>query len=136
VVLIGRRGWSLLGLAIALACDGGTIIDDWGPPAGFTTIVGTVRRADNTPASAINLSFTDCTLPVGGFLAFTTTDGQGRYRLEGTLAPGLRVDADTVRVKCEVRAGPPPLVLDTVDVRFWRQQSAVVPTVVDLRFPS
>jgi hypothetical protein len=121
---------------ILLGCRAGDIIDDWGPPVGFTTIVGTLRRADNRPASSFNLSFTLCTPPVNGFLVFVTTDAQGRYRAEGTLSPGMPVNADTVRVQCEVRAGPPPVVLDTIDVRFWRDPSDVVPMVVDLKLPS
>jgi hypothetical protein len=123
-------------LAILLGCRGGDIIDDWGPPAGFTTIVGTLRRADNRPASSFNLSFTLCSPPVNGLLAFVQTDAQSRYRAEGTLSPGTPVNADTVRVQCEVRVGPPPVVLDTIDVRFWRDPSAVVPMVVDLMLPS
>jgi hypothetical protein len=33
-------------------------------------------------------------------------------------------------------SGPPPVLLDTVEIRFWRNKSAVVPLVIDLRFPS
>jgi hypothetical protein len=58
---------------------------------------------------------------------------------DGTLPPvGLlpRVDGDTVRVQCEMLSGPPPVLLDTVEIRSWRNKSAVVPLVIDLRFPS
>jgi hypothetical protein len=115
------------------------IVDDWGPPAGFTVVEGTVRRANGTPANLIFLSLTQCTNPLVDFLGSTTTDNQGRYRIEGQLGPvGLlpRVDADTLRDRCVLLTGPPPLPLDSVEVRFWRDRAAVVPLVVNLQFPS
>ena len=124
-----------LALAGLAACHGDILIEDWGLNVGFTLIVGTVRRADNTPTPGVSLSFSNCTEPVGGLLAATTTDANGRYRLEGRLPPGPPVNADTVRVRCEALTGSPQIVLDTIEVRFWRYRYAVVPTVIDFTLP-
>ena len=126
-------------LVASAACDEGYIIvDDYGPPAGFTAVEGTVRRANGVPAGFTPLSLV-CTNPVAEFPGYTTSDNQGRYRIDGQLGPvGLlpRLDADTLRAQCVLRTGPPPLTLDSVEVRFWRDRAAVVPLVVDLQFPS
>ena len=95
-------------------------------------------RTDESPANLLVLSLTQCANPLVDFLGSTTTDGQCRYRIEGQLGPvGLlpRVDADTLRDQCVLLTGPPPLPLDSVEVRFWRDRSAVVPLVVDLQLP-
>ena len=117
------------------ACHGDILIENWDLNVGFTLILGTVRRADSTPTPGVSLSFTNCTQPVDGLLGATTTDANGRYRLEGRLPPGLPVNADSVRVQCEAQTGSPQLVLDTVEVRFWRYRYAVVPTVIDFTLP-
>ena len=137
-MLAPRALATLLLCALANCDNGNVIVDDWGPPAGFTVVEGTVRRANGAPAGLVPLSLTRCTNPIVGSPGYTSTDNQGRYRIEGQLAPvGLLpgVDADTLRDHCVLLTGPPPLVLDSVEIHFWRARAAVVPLVVDLQFP-
>ena len=110
-----------------------------GSPYRIHLVEGVVRRAGGTPAAHIFLALT-CSDPHVDFLGSTTTDSQGRYRIEGNLGPvGLvlpLLDPDTLRAQCVLLTSPPPLSLDSVEVRFWRDRAAVVPLVVDLQLPS
>ena len=46
---------------VHLACrDGYVITDNWGPPAGYAAVQGTVRDTSGTPAPNTRVSITRC----------------------------------------------------------------------------
>jgi len=124
----------------ASACRSGTIIDDWGPPAGFGAVAGVVRDASGTPKPNTLVNITLCESPIGGFLGEALTNAQGRYRVDGHLPPVGAVgslNADTVRITCKWFVGPhgAALASDTVTVPFWRSPGAVQPVQRDITLP-
>lgn len=136
----GPIAWCLLFVG---ACEEPVIVDDWGPPAGYAAISGTVRTAAGAPVAGVEVAFSRCGSPLGGFLGADHTDAQGAYRARGSLPPiGAlpRLDLDTLRVTCEVLVGraPPPdptPAVDTLEIRFASSESAVVPQRLDLTIP-
>ena len=116
------------------------VVDDWGPPAGFGAVAGVIRDSSATPKPNILVAVSSCEEPLGGFLGEASSDQEGRYRVDGSLAPiGLlpSLNADTVRLHCVLFVGPrgAPLVTDTVTVPFSQLRSAVVPTIRDIALP-
>ena len=125
----------------ATACRDGTIFDDWGPPAGYGAVAGVIRDSSGTSAPNILVAVSICESPIAGFLGEAASDGQGRYRIDGRLAPvGLvpsSFNADTLRVKCELFVGPrgAAVVRDTVTVPFSRSPGGVHPAQRDVTLP-
>lgn len=135
-------GWSL----IIGACESSIILDDFGPPAGFTEVTGTVRTSTGTPVAQIEVSFSRCRQPSPfGVAPMAITNAEGAYQARGHLAPvgTFRSDfnADTLVVTCEVFVGRPPttrdlaMALDTVQLRFFGLEARVVPLRLDLTLP-
>ncbi len=130
---------ALLALGVATGC-GRDIIDDWGPPAGYGAVAGVIRDSSGMPKPNILVAVSICGDPLGGFLGEATADQAGHYRVDGHLPPiGVAgsLNADTLRVRCELFVGPrgAPLVRDTVTVPFSRSRSAVRPTARDVIIP-
>jgi hypothetical protein len=125
--------------AIVAACgDGGAIVDDWGPPAGYALLTGAVRHADGAPAGGAEVTYTGCEPPLGGFLAAGTTDAAGRYRVVAALPPrGLfpPVAADTLRPRCDVHVGRGGTPVDSVRVRFGPTRADAPATALDVTVP-
>ncbi len=126
-------------MALLASCgDRGVIIDDWGPPAGYTVLVGTVRQPSGAPAVGVEVIFGKCESPIGGFLTTAMSDAAGRFRATGALPPVGLFSADQVaelRVRCEVdlnRRGAPR---DSVIVGFATTLEAAPVTSIDLIYP-
>ncbi len=109
--------WTRFSLIVApavvhLACrDGYVIIDNWGPPAGYAAVQGTVRDASGSS-----------------------------YRVDGSLPPvGVlpRSMLDTLRIHCDIFLGAPgaAAAVDTITPRFAPSRDSVVPSVRDLLLP-
>lgn len=135
-------GWSL----IISACGSSIIFDDFGPPAGYTEITGTVRTSTGTPVALIEVSFSRCREPSHfGVSPMGITNAEGVYRARGHLAPvgAFRSDfnVDTLVVTCEVFVGRPPTTRDiatawdTIQLRFVSLEANVVPLKLDLTLP-
>lgn len=124
---------ALLASLATLGCSAHTIVDDWGPPAGFARLVGTVTDSAGAPIRDAEVLVSRCSSPVGGLLGSTRTDADGRYRPTGALAPvgAFPGDPDNVRVHCAALVDRSP-VLDSVEVRFAADSLAQAPQVVDL----
>ena len=124
-----------------LACrDGYVIIDNWGPPAGYAAVQGTIRDVSGTPAPNTWVSITRCNDPIGGFFGKSIADEQGSYRVDGSLPPvGVlpRSALDTLRVHCDIFLGAPgaAIAVDTITLRFAPSRDSVVPSVRDLLLP-
>lgn len=74
-------------IAVAACRDRGlTIVDDYGPPAGYAILAGNVRQAGGAAAGSAEVMFTRCGSPVGGFLAAATTDSTGERAGERSVA--------------------------------------------------
>ncbi|SRR6266550_2369576 len=137
---MSTRVIGLLSLMVATGC-GHDIIDDWGHRSGYGSVAGVVRDAAGTAQPSILVAVSICESPIVGFLGEAGTDGQGRFRIDGTLPPvgavGSSFNADTLRVKCELFVGPrgAALVRDTVTVPFFRLQNAVRPVQRDVTLP-
>jgi hypothetical protein len=105
------------------ACDDGTIVDNYGPPAGYAVLTGSISKASGTPVAQSEVLFTRCTSPIGGFLAADTTDDAGLFRVVAELPPvGVlpRSIADTLRVRCDIFVNRATVASDSVVVRFGR----------------
>jgi len=129
----------LLAPILSSACRK-TIVNGWGPRAGFGAVAGVIRDAAGTPKPNILVEVAACEEQLGGFVEEAVTDQEGRYRVDGSLAPvGLipGVNADTVRLHCTILVGPrlARLVTDTVTVPFATSRSAVVPARRDFTLP-
>ena len=126
---------------VQLACrDGYIIIENWGPPAGYAAVQGTIRDASGTPAPNTWVSITRCSDPIGGFFGQSIADQQGSYRVDGSLPPvGVlpRSTLDTLRVHCDILLGAPgaATAVDTITLRFAPSRDSVVPSVRDLLLP-
>jgi hypothetical protein len=105
------------------ACDvPGTQNDDnYGPPAGYAILAGSVRNVDGTAVANAEIAFTLCGSPIGGFLVTATTDSTGVYRAVAHLPPvGVlpRGIADTLRLRCYLVVARSGVVRDSVLIRF------------------
>jgi hypothetical protein len=138
-----RARWLLvgsLGLSATIACarDGGVILDDWGPPAGYAILTGTVRRSTGAPLPTVAVTFARCESPVGGFLAADTTDVAGRFQVVAHLPPRGFIPAsvvDTLRLRCGEALQWSGVTQDSVWVRFAPTVAAAPTTRVDLVIP-
>lgn len=122
---------------LTLGCDGpGTVIvDDWGPPAGYGVVAGTVRMANGTPVGNAEVLVSRCGGPVGGFFAVDLTDRDGHFRAAGILPPAGVLPAgiaDTLRVTCYVFYDRTGVVRDSVVVRFGRTPESAPTQVLNL----
>jgi hypothetical protein len=137
-----RRSLPILGpllVASAAACDRGyTIVDNWGPPAGYAAVAGTVTTATGAPASGIEVLLTRCASPIGGYLGGANTDATGRYRIEGALPPRgafPQVAVDTLAVRCFVFTDRSGVPRDSLVVRFRSDPSGPPLQQLDVRLP-
>jgi hypothetical protein len=125
-------------LLIAAACDIGVIRDDWGPPAGYAAVEGTVtRQGTGARVTAAEVWIARCDGLIG-HLGSGHTDERGVYRVTGSLPPvGAMpgVSLDTLRVRCEAGVRPDTASLDSVSLRFFRTPAEVVPHTLDLQVP-
>lgn len=133
----------ILVLAVAVvgsACRASdtVIVDDWGPPAGYAVLTGTVRRTSGALAAGVEVMFTRCASPVGGYLTGATTDAAGHFRAtgqlppRGVLPPGI---ADTLRLRCDVFLDRAGVVRDSVTVRFAATTQSSPVITIDLVAP-
>jgi hypothetical protein len=129
-------GCLLLGVA---ACDRGyTIVDNWGPPAGYAVVAGVVTTAAGTPAADVEVVLTRCASPLGGYLGQASTDAAGRYRLEGALPPRgalPTVAVDTLAVRCQAFTDRTGVARDSLVVRFRAEPAGPPLQQLDLRLP-
>ena len=127
-------------VTVSTGCKDGDIVDDWGPPAGFTTVQGVVRDTIGRPVAGARVAIAVCDNSLLGIAVESASNQEGRYRIMGALPPvGAlpRVDLDTVRVQCHLFAGPriQTLVTDTIRLQFYRSQRDVVPLTRDIQLP-
>ena len=124
---------------LAIVCGCGTdIVDNWGPPAGFGALQGTIRQASTLPAAGTRVGVARCSPPLG--FGEDISDGQGRYRVDVSLPPiGLFPPeaVDSLRLYCTVFVGPrgDPILTDTITLAFAFTREAVVPRVRDFTLP-
>lgn len=134
------REWiGLIGVAALAACRSGDIVDDWGPPAGYAVLAGAVHQPGGAGAAGVEVTFTRCGDPVGGFLAAATTDVAGRFHAEAQLPPrGVlpRGITDTLKLRCYVFLDRSGVVRDSVSIRFAPTRAAAPTTTIDLVVPS
>jgi len=127
-----------LGLLTACSAGDGVIVDDWGPPAGYAVLTGTVRHAGGAPAPGVEVAFSRCASPLGGFLAAATTDAAGRFRASGQLPPvgafPVR-EVETLRLRCDVFLDRSGVARDSITVRFAPSIQAAPVTTIDLVAP-
>jgi hypothetical protein len=123
---------------VAAACDPGIIRDDWGPPAGYAAVEGTVTRLDTgAPLASAEVWIARCDELIG-YLGSTHTDERGTYHVTGSLPPvGAMggVSLDTLRVRCEAGVSRGTASLDSVSLQFFRTRGEVVPHTLDLQVP-
>lgn len=125
-------------VATLVACSSGRIVDNWGPPAGYAVLRGKVSQTSGAPAAKVEVAFSRCASPVGGFLASTTTDAAGQFRVEAQLPPqGVLPSgiADTLRLRCDVFLDRSGVARDSVWVRFAATAQEAPTTIVDLVAP-
>jgi hypothetical protein len=124
------------GPALSVACRdaSGVISDNWGPPAGYALVTGTVRTTAGAPVTGTEVALTRCAEPVEGFLGSASTDARGAYQLRGQLPPVgvLSVKADTLRIRCYAFLNRASVPSDSLDVRF--SADAQTPAVQVLNF--
>jgi hypothetical protein len=129
---------SLLLVLFPGACRPGIIVDDWGPPAGYSAVEGTlVRRDTGVPVAAAEITITRCDGPIGLFGSARST-ADGGYRITGTLPPiGVlpRLNLDTLHVRCQVFVNRSSTAVDSVALRFFRTPNEVVAHRLDLQLP-
>ena len=134
-----RRLLGCLLLGGVAACDRGyTIVDNWGPPAGYAVVAGVVTTAAGTPAADVEVVLTRCASPLGGYLGRASTDAAGRYRLEGALPPRgafPAVAVDTLAVRCQVFTDRTGVARDSLVVRFRAEPAGPPLQQLDLRIP-
>jgi hypothetical protein len=70
-----------------LGCDSDIIADDWGPPAGWAQVVGTVRNADGSFRANAVVRVSQCEVSEAGFASEGRTDASGRYSAWASLPP-------------------------------------------------
>lgn len=125
-------------LTVGCEAPGAVIIDDWGPPAGYAVVTGTVRMANGTPVGNAEVSVSRCGSPIGGFLAMDLTDGNGHFRAVGQLPPSGALPAgiaDTLRLNCSVFLDRTGVVRDSVVVSFGRTLESAPANVVNPVWP-
>jgi hypothetical protein len=136
-----RRSLQLLGSVLVIglaACDRGyTIADDWGPPAGYAVVAGTVTNAAGVPVSGVEVMLTRCVSPIGGYLGAASTDAAGRYRIEGALPPrgAFPVAVGTLLVRCYAFTDRTGVARDSLVVRFRLDPAGPPLQQLDLRLP-
>jgi hypothetical protein len=139
-MLLRRSSLILFAVVLQLACrEGYRIVDDFGPPAGYAAVQGTIRYGSGVPTPNTRVTFTRCANPIGGSFGEDISDHQGGYRVDGSLPPDVlpRATLDTLRVRCDVFVGPlgAEIVVDTLSLRFAASRDSVVPSVRDLTLP-
>jgi hypothetical protein len=121
-------------LMAILACNN-VIVDDWGPPAGYGLVEGTVSRSSGGTAIGVTVSVWQCDEPMEGHGGSARTTGSGRYAIELRLPPvGVMsgLDADTLTVSCVVVANEDSTSKISVDVPFAETVQDVLPVIVNL----
>jgi len=137
-----RPSWleyAALAAMLAACSEGSGIIeDDWGPPAGYAVLAGTLERATGGPAAGVEVSFTRCGSPINGYLASTTSDAAGIFRVGAQLPPiGFlpRLAVDSVQLHCYVFLDRTGTIRDSVFVRFAGTSQAAPVTSLALQVP-
>jgi hypothetical protein len=90
------------------------------------------------PAAGIEVGFSGCASPIGGFLATAISDASGRFRATGNLPPIGLFTTDSVarlRVRCDVFLDRTGVVRDSVIVSFATTIEAAPVTSIDLITP-
>lgn len=121
-------------LPLLAVCDGGTIVDDWGPSAGHTVVEGRVVNAGRAPVSAgMEVTITRCGDPIGGFAGRSQTLAEGRYSVRGDLPPVgvLPSLPDSLLVTCEILAGRGFAESGPIDLYFFTRKTPT-PLQLDL----
>ncbi len=129
---------TILLAALASACGDAMSGDGWGPPAGFALLDGTVQLADGGPAVGVEVSFSRCGEPIGGYLTSTTSSSAGTFQVEAHLPPvGLRprLVAESVQLRCQVFLDRTGIARDSVTVRFASSAANAPITRLNLRLP-
>lgn len=129
---------SLAIAAVGAACGDDIIGDNRGPPAGYAILNGTVQQADGGPAAGVEVSFSRCGDPIGGFLTSTTSTAAGTFQVEAHLPPvGLRPSlvAASVQLRCDVFLDRTGIARDSVVLRFAAAASNAPVTRLMLRLP-
>jgi len=140
--MLYRPSWlayAALAAMLAACSEGSGIIeDDWGPPAGYAVLAGTLQRATGGPAAGVKVSFTRCGSPINGYLASTTSDAAGIFRVGAQLPPiGFlpRLAVDSVQLHCYVFLDRTGTIRDSVIVRFAGTAQAAPVTSLALQIP-
>ena len=132
-------GWGALATMLAACRVGSGIIEeDWGLPAGYAVLSGTLQRANGGPAAAVEVSFTRCGSPINGYLASTTSDAAGIFRVGAQLPPiGFlpRLAVDSLQLHCYVFLDRTGTIRDSVIVRFAGTSQAAPVTSLALQVP-
>jgi hypothetical protein len=120
-------------LLATIACTN-VIAGDWGPPAGYGLVEGTVSRSGGGTATGVTVSVWQCDEPMEGGGSAQTT-GSGRYEVELRLPPvGVMsgLDADTLTVSCVVVANQDSTSKISVDVPLAETVADALPVTVNL----
>lgn len=127
-------GWLAVG---AGACSNTVIIDNWGPPAGYALVTGSVRTAAGRTVANAEVMLSRCALPLDGYLWSGVTDAQGFYQVRANLPPiGLfPVRADTVQIRCYVFVDRASTANDSIDVHFSADSRAPAVQTLDIMLP-
>jgi hypothetical protein len=134
--LYSRLTCVALSMSLAMAgCNSDTIVDDWGPSAGYARLTGRVTTTAGLPISGAEVSVARCSHPIVGMIGSALTSTDGTYSITGALPPvGLLppVRADTIRARCGVFINRSPMPVDSIDVRFAADSLALPRQVLDL----
>lgn len=118
-----------------VSCADRTIVDDFGPPAGFATISGAVFHGSQ-PVSNVPVAVSGCEEPIGGLAATSQTDAAGMFSADAALPPAGAVSfPDTLPflpVLCRFFVSQ-ELALDSLVVPFYRSREAVAPVRVTIK---
>src|SRR6185503_16058316 len=84
-------------ILLSTGCDD-EIIDDYGPPAGWSRVIGTVSRSNGMAAAQFRVAITLC--EAHGIVSEDRTDSTGAFSLEASLPPvGIvgQLNVDTLK---------------------------------------
>ena len=131
--------FALSTLLLATACEREpVIIDNYGPPAGYALVTGSVRTAAGAPVTSASVWLSSCRDPIGAHFESAMTDATGSYAMRGQLPPiGVlgRLELDTLRIRCYAWVGVGGRILDSLDVRFAREPDAPARHTLNLIVP-
>jgi hypothetical protein len=120
--------------AALAACDN-TIVDEWGGPAGWSRVMGTVVRSNGTGAADLEILVTRCASPLGGLAGTGRTGPNGSFAVDASLPPAgvlLASVIDTLHTECTIVADR-GFAEKVVELTWSTQRSSAPVVIVELR---